>query len=165
MGAMLCEGAGEKLRDIDGVTRTRGAGLALGRGSTRNWDGALERGALDQVERGAVDQDDDGSLRRITSRGAIWRVSGRTRLLRNGAAADVRNESRVAPAEVSRLPDKATALAGAEVRCDGMARAGTRAADIAGPRGAVVGAMRAGRAAGPAAVRAVGWAGARYGVG
>ena len=127
-------------------------GLALGR-STWKLDGALERGALDQlergaldqVERGAVDQDEDGALRRIASRGADSRMSGRTRLPRSWAAAEERNESRCAPPDVSRLPDKATARAGADVRCEGMACDGTRAADMAGPRGAVDGAMRSGR--------------------
>ena len=73
-GAKLCDdgalrvGAGEKLRDGEGATRTG----AILRGSTRTRAGALARGTLDQEEA-------DGALRRTWSPVKAWRALAGTR--------------------------------------------------------------------------------------
>jgi hypothetical protein len=66
-----------------------------------------------------------------------------------------------------RLLDKRAALGGGAVRTAGTACGGTRAAEMAGPRGARDAAIGAAalRTPGVAAVRREGAAGARYGVG
>jgi hypothetical protein len=145
-GETLCEGAGVKLR-IGGVTRIL-SGLTL-RGSERNRSAAEERGMLDH--------ESEGTLRRTLSRGMTWRVSARGRTSGEG-----RNCSRV---KLVRAGATRIAAAGGASRKLGTERAGTRAADRSGPRGAMLGAMRAERMLGDAGLRMEGCAGARYGVG
>ena len=62
-GAKLRVGAGEKLREGEGATRTG----AMLRGSTRTRAGALARGSLDHEEA-------DGALRRTLSPVKAWRA-------------------------------------------------------------------------------------------
>jgi hypothetical protein len=132
---------------MDGATCTRD-GLKLLRGSGRMPEGAFERRVLDHAEY--------GSRWRAASRGAKTRGSELTRVVRSGESAALRKLSRGA---------KRAAFGGGAERLDGMACEGTRAAAMAGPRGAADGAMRAERPAGDAALRMLGCAGARYGVG
>jgi hypothetical protein len=71
IGATLRIGEGEKLRDMEGLTRVRDG---FTRGSAWTRLGVLARGALDQLERGAVTQGDDAAgLVRTASRGTELR--------------------------------------------------------------------------------------------
>src|SRR6187402_3268761 len=118
------DGAGAMLR---GSTRRRdGAGVTL-RGSTRTRSGALGRGALDHEE------DGDGALRRGVSR---TNASRGVELLRRRASVEGVIRERVTSEGPRRLLDKRAALGGGAVRTAGTAFAGTRAAEMAGPRGA-----------------------------
>lgn len=175
---MLREGEGAKLREGDGATRilegatARGAttcGVVL-RGSTRMRSGALRGvgalgrgvGALGRT----VDHEDagGGALRRGASRVTASREPAGMRgdeLLRRRASDPEGTRCRVTSAGAMRLLVRRV-LAGGAVRTAGSACAGTRAADMAGPRGARDGPMGggAGRALGAAAVRREGCAGA-----
>ncbi len=84
-------------------------------------------------------------------------------MLRTGTSAALRKDSRATPDEMTRGLAKRAASRGGAERIEGMARAGTRAASMAGPCGAVEGAMRAERPGD--ASRIEGCAGVRYVVG
>ena len=88
-------------------------------------------------------------------------------LLRRRASDEGMGRERVMSAGRMLLLDRRATLGGGAVRTAGMACAGTRAAEMAGPRGAREGPMgaEAVRTPGVATPRTDGCAGARYGVG
>jgi hypothetical protein len=177
-GAELCDGEGPKLRDVEGATRMRGAGVlrgagatwrgstrvrvgALARGSTRLRLGASARGGLD--DEGEGEDEDEGRLRTTSSRRNDSRALGETRgeeLLRRRASEAAGARCREKSSAAMRRAERRIALGGGAVRTAGTALGGTRAADMAGPRGALAGATAAGRTPGAAATCREGAAGA-----
>ena len=133
---------------------------AVLRGSIRRRSAALGRGAFDQL--------DDGALRRkfslVKGRALLDGMRGDA-LLRMRASLVPENAWRENAGDAICAPESRVAAADGKVRDRGRACCGTRAADMAGPRGVAEGAMAAGLTPGAEDVCTLGCAGAWYGVG